>query len=307
MNSKTTYIDAGLQDISRPKDRAPKASRKLEFIKKALRIVQRISPDLAARVIWNFFTTPGKPKFSENQLGFLGKATHMDFPYRGCTIRAYSWGEGTKKVLLAHGWRSKAADFRKMIEALVEAGFQVHSVDMKAHGNSEGKTSALPEFRDILDHMVHAHGNYYAIVGYSLGGIAAGVALDRLKRLPEKVFIISSPPYVRYFFKDTVMGEVGCNERVYESMCGLVKKYYGEPIEYFDLRTKALDHVELHLIYDEDDQVVPIERGLELKEKHTQAHWVHSKGLGHYKIISHPEIIKYLVRNLEVKKRELVS
>ncbi len=307
MNTKTTFIDAGHQDTSRPKDRAPKSNRKLEFIKKSLKVIQHVSPAFAAKVIWNFFTTPGKPKFSENQLEFLGKAHHMDFQYRGCTIKAYSWGEGRRKILLAHGWRSKSADFRKMVEALVEEGFQVHGVDMKAHGNSEGKASALPEFRDILDHMVHAHGPYYAIVGYSLGGIATGVVLERLVHLPEKVFIISSPPFVRYFFKDTVMRDVGCNERVYEAMSGMVQKYYGEPIEYFDLRIKALDKVELHLMYDEDDQVVPMERGLELKEAHPQAHWVQSKGLGHYKIIAHPEIIKYLVRNLEVKKHELVS
>jgi len=54
MEKKTTNIDAGTIDKSRPADRPPKTNWKLELIKKGLRIVQHISPTIASKVIWHF-------------------------------------------------------------------------------------------------------------------------------------------------------------------------------------------------------------------------------------------------------------
>jgi len=66
----------------------------------------------------------------------------------GLKIKTYHWGKTGAKVYLAMDGILKTLDFRKMIEFLLEEGYQVEGIDMKGHGLSDGKHTALPEFRD---------------------------------------------------------------------------------------------------------------------------------------------------------------
>lgn len=303
---RTTFIDARNQDTSRPKERPPKSNRTKEAIKVTLKILQHFAPERTAKIIWHFFTKPGKPRFTDNQHALLAQAKVIDLTYRNHTIKAYRWGNEGPKVLLSHGWNSKTADFRRMIESLVKAGLVVEGIDMKAHGQSEGEHSALPEFRDILKDYYVKNGPYNSVIGYSLGGIAAGIALSEISRSlhPEHLVIIAAPPYVRYFFEDVVKNDVGCDHRVYEKLCNLVETVYHQPIDYFDLRDKKdqLSGLNMLLIYDEHDKTVPFNRGEEMRKHYPDSHWLHSRGLGHYKIIAYQEVIDQVIKHIYSKE-----
>ena len=292
-----THIEVQGEDISRPAERPPKTSWKVEIIKKGLGLLQHASPKKSAEIIWHYFTLPGRVGFTEPQRKILNNAESSQIGYHGDLIKSYTWGNSDKKVLLCHGWRSKSADFRRMINTFLEQGFQVEAVDMRAHGLSQGKHTALPEFRDIIKQHIAKNGPYETIVAHSIGALGVGIALSELGTAlhPKNYFVISAPPYVRYFFKDIVM-EVGCNKAVYKAMCGLVKEKYHQPIDYFDLRLKTsqLKHINTHLFYCEDDQVVPFVRGEELEKAWSHASFVHVKGLGHYKIMANDSIISYI-------------
>ena len=297
-----TFIEVEGQDISRPSERPPKTNWKIEMIKKGLGLLQYASPRKSAEIIWHYSTMPGKPKFTQNQLDILSEAEIGQTSYEGDIIKTYRWGSGGPKVLLCHGWRSKTADFHRMIKAFRNKGYVVEGIDLRAHGRSEGKQTALPEYRDILKSFISKNGPYHSVVGYSMGALASGITLSELGSnfQPKHYFVISGPPYVRYFFHD-VITEVGCNEAVYDAMCHLVKERYNEPIDYFDLRIKNQDlkQMDTHLLYCEDDQVIPFRKGLELEECWPKASFVHTKGLGHYKIISNEAIIKYIVNKCD--------
>ncbi|MEQ8237588.1 MAG: alpha/beta hydrolase [Cyclobacteriaceae bacterium] len=302
MKKKITNIDAGEIDRARPADRPPKSNWKLEMIKKSLRMVQHVSPNTASKVIWHFFTKPNRSKVTDNQQLLINKAKISASTYNGVKIMTYQWGDSGPKVLLSHGWNSKILDFRRMIESLLDQGYQVEGIDMKGHGLSDGKHTALPEFRDILKSHYLANGEYDTVIGYSYGGIAAGLMLSELPTSiqPKNLFLIASPPYVNYFLKD-IINDVGCNERVYSSFCRLFEKQFKEEVGYFDLRNKneKLNAMNLHLIYDEHDETVKYERGEELQNALSDAHFVHTKGLGHYKIITHYEVIDYVIGNMK--------
>jgi len=302
MKKRITNIDAGEIDRARPADRPPKSNWKLEMIKKSLRMVQHISPDTASKVIWHFFTKPNRSKVTENQQQLINKAKISTSSYNGYKIVTYHWGNSGPKVLLSHGWNSKILDFRRMIEALLDHGYQVEGIDMKGHGLSDGKHTTIPEFRDLLKSHYLANGEYDTVIGYSLGGIAAGLMLSELSSSiqPNNLFLIASPPYVHYFLRD-IINEIGCNERVYTSFCRLFEKHFSEEVDYFDLRNKDanLNAMNLHLIYDEHDETVKYARGEELQHALSDAYFVHTKGLGHYKIITHHEVIEYVIHNME--------
>lgn len=303
-----TYISVELADKSRPSGRPPKTNWKIEMIKKGLKALQHASPRKVAEVVWHFFTMPGKVYFSEPQQELVSEAELGEMEYRGDKIRTYKWGVEGPSVLLCHGWRSKAADFRRMIEAYLEAGYQVHAVDCRAHGQSEGRHSALPEFKEIIASYLRANGPFDVTVGYSMGGAALGVAVSELPRElhPKKLFFVAAPPYVRYFFED-IINEVGLKKAVYHKMAGMVEEVYGQPIDYFDLRTKKeeLADISKYFIYCEDDETIPFEKGVELYEAHENKKFVQARGFGHYKIISHQEIIGYLLEHSD--KRDLAT
>jgi pimeloyl-ACP methyl ester carboxylesterase len=215
----------------------------------------------------------------------------------------YKWGpENAPRILLSHGWNSKIADFRKLIEALLLQGYRIEGIDMKGHGKSEGTHTTLVEIRDILKHYYIADGPFHAVIGYSIGGMAAGVMLSELSGefQPKQLFIIAAPSYSRFFFYETVKS-LGYSDKVYHRMCDLVYLQHQESIDYFDLRDKSqfLKSIDLHLIYDEDDTTIPFHRGLELKAAFPWAQFVHTKGLGHYQVIAYEKVVAYIAEALE--------
>jgi esterase/lipase len=266
-----------------------------------MKAVQYASPKKVAAVVWHYFTRPGRVNFTPPQEALIARAEKGEMYYRGDRIVTYRWGKGEHRVLLVHGWRSKVADFRRMIEALTAAGYEVHGFDLRAHGHSEGKHTAVPEYRDMIRNYIFKTGKFHAVLGYSVGGISAGITLAEMSPewQPKVFFIVAAPPYIRYFFKDIVR-EAGLNDAVYEKMAGMVKEIYREDIDYFDLRNKntALKEIEKHLIYCENDETIPFEKGQELVKAWVDSHFVHASGFGHYKIISREEIIRYVINQL---------
>ncbi|XOV93967.1 MAG: alpha/beta fold hydrolase [Bacteroidota bacterium] len=305
MKNKEIIIEAVNEDMSRPKERPKKKTWKTEITKTFLQVYQYVAPKRVAEIIWGHFTKPVSARFTPHQMEIMEAAHQEKITYKGFQLVTYRWGSGSKRVLLSHGWNSKIADFRRMIKHFVQEGYEVHGVDMKAHGQSEGIRSALPEFRDVLKSYIQEEGKFDAIVGYSLGGIAAGIAINELPKTlrPEQFFVIATPPYTRYFFESVVKNDAGCNHRVYEYLSDMVEEHYKESIDYFDLRLKhdALNHLDLHLIYDEQDKTVPFSKGEEMKATFPNASWVHTKGLGHYKVIAYHQVIEYISNSMSTK------
>ncbi len=303
-------IVAHLDDIGRPADRPPKSNWKIRMIKRALKTLQHASPNKTAEIIWYYFTTPGKAIFYDHQQELLGQAEMGSFNYHGDRIVTYRWGNVKQpKILFCHGWRSKTIDFRRAITRFLDAGYCVEGLDLRAHGKSEGKQSSLPEYCEILKTYFVKHAPYEAVISYSFGGLASGIALSEITPAlhPKQLFWIATPPYIEYFFEDLI-NELGYSRQVFQSTLDLVAKHYYEPAKYFDLRdkTEALAQIDTHVIHCEDDVVVPFHRGKELLDAYVDAHFVHTKGLGHYKILMYDEVIDYLFAHVHQKSASLL-
>lgn len=304
---ETTIIESIATTEVKPRPAGKKKKNlQRELLVKSLQTLQYVAPKLTSSIIWNQFTKTPRPKFNDKQKELVQTAEVSTIQYMGCALKAYRWlptnpGPNPKKVLLAHGWGSKIADFRKMIGTLRSQGYVVEGIDMKAHGSSEGTHTALPEMRDVLKNYYVKEGPFHAVVGYSIGGLAAGITINELGLSwhPKHLVIIATPPYTRYFFKE-IIEQVGCTDKVYEEMCEMVYEHYFQPIDYFDLRTKAdqLKHLDIHLVYDEHDKTVPFSKALELTEV-LPSRFVHVKGTDHNKIIADEKVIGYIAKALE--------
>src|SRR2546422_9816915 len=105
---------------------------------------------------------------------------------------AWSWGERGTGVLLVHGWGSRGARFVDLGGALLASGFRVVTFDAPGHGASSGRLSSGLEVARAALAVATAVGPVSAVVGHSLGGFAAALAIEGGLAAHRAVFIAPS-------------------------------------------------------------------------------------------------------------------
>lgn len=111
-----------------------------------------------------------------------------------------------KKVLIAHGWISRAAYMIKLIKALHQQGYEVYAVDFPAHGESKGIQLPWTDAVAILREIMNQYGPFYGVIGHSFGGSMLLNTLNlsgqcsewQLDNKPERAVMIASPTHMRY-------------------------------------------------------------------------------------------------------------
>jgi pimeloyl-ACP methyl ester carboxylesterase len=109
------------------------------------------------------------------------------------------------KILVTHGWMSRAAYMVRIIRFLHNAGYDVYALDFPAHGDSKGFQLSWLDAVAIIREILNAHGPFYATVGHSFGGSMLLNALNLSGQLaewnlispPQKVVLIASPTQMR--------------------------------------------------------------------------------------------------------------
>lgn len=110
-----------------------------------------------------------------------------------------------KKVLIAHGWLSRAAYMSRLIRALHQQGYHVYAIDFPAHGEAKGVQLTWTDAVTILQRTINQIGPFYAVIGHSFSGsmllntlnLACQFPEWGLVQEPERVVLMSSPTRMR--------------------------------------------------------------------------------------------------------------
>lgn len=96
-------------------------------------------------------------------------------------------------VVLIHGFAEHLGRYNHVVDALVSAGYRVRGVDLRGHGQSDGKRGFVRRWRDYGDDALAAIARCPTepfVVAHSMGAL---VALDLLREQPIRGLVLSSP------------------------------------------------------------------------------------------------------------------
>ncbi|MCW8408691.1 alpha/beta fold hydrolase [Legionella sp. PATHC035] len=131
---------------------------------------------------------------------------HNEFP-RHHVLHRFAPQKNSKgrKVLITHGWISRAAYMARLIHVLHQQGYEVYALDFPAHGEAKGLQLPWTDAVAILKDTINQYGPFYAVIGHSFGGsmllntlnVAGQLPEWQLKYKPERAILIASPTQMR--------------------------------------------------------------------------------------------------------------
>ncbi|MBN8736171.1 MAG: alpha/beta fold hydrolase [Xanthomonadales bacterium] len=258
----------------------------------ANRIGGQLAPDATARRAARLLCTPFAAGRMRARDADDGGALRSDIEIDGRRVAVYQWGDvqTQPRVLLAHGWSSYALRFLPWVRALREAGYAVVAFDQPGHGRSDEGRCTLACFARTLRGIAERHGPFAAIVGHSMGGTAAMLALAD-GAVARRMLLISpaaDPDAATARFArrvGLVGGIVPRIQRHLEVQTGVTVRELTAHLRVPSLAVPAL------VIHDLADTEVPWEEGESYARLWPGARLLSTTGLGHSRIVNDPATI----------------
>ncbi|MEO7987115.1 MAG: alpha/beta fold hydrolase [Gemmatimonadales bacterium] len=269
------------------------APLRIRALRVAFRTVGTVAPGVAARWAETLFCTPPHHEVAPADEEFVATGSRFEVQCAGQRLAAWTWGKGPT-ILLAHGWGSRAGRFRELATTLVDEGFRVVAHDAPAHGRSTGRFATLPEFaraiRAVADHVGDIHG----VLGHSLGGAAACIAV-RDGLLAPRLVIAASPADVQRYSRD-----FGDYLRIplptRQAMQRNLEARLGARLEDLHIPTFAPGIlVPTLVIHDREDGEVPFSHAEALARAFPHARLIPTQGLGHRAVLRDPQVVREVI------------
>jgi pimeloyl-ACP methyl ester carboxylesterase len=274
----------------------PVSNAQVWAIRAAFATMGRLAPEVAARWAETLFCRPPRHQPRPRDYAFLAKGRPYTLVKGDHQIAAWEWGAGPL-VLLVHGWGSRAGRFSTLGPALVEAGFRVVAHDAPAHGISTGTESALPLFAEAV-RMVGAYfGPAAAVIGHSLGGASAVLAL-RDGLTAERAVLISAPSNIEVF-SQRFAGFFALPPQARSIMQRNLEQRFR--MAWAEAHTSTIARTLKHpalIVHDHDDSDVPEEDARAIATAWPGARLVITQGLGHRGVLRSSEVVHHVLEFL---------
>lgn len=263
----------------------------------ALRAATAVSPALAGRLALRaFFVTTPRAAVRDADSATHHAARRTRLAVRGHDLTAYTWatGPGARRgapaVLLLHGWRGRASQFAPLVRELVAEGLRVVSFDAPAHGSSPGGPADIRDWVAAAETLARTHGPFQAVVGHSLGALAALTAA-RSSVPTGRVAVVSGVGG-----PDALLAEFARELRLDAATAASLETRFlarlGEDRSSASARYDAVAHplppsTELLVVHDRDDRRMPDHDARRLRAAHDgRARLVSTSGSGHTAVLS---------------------
>ncbi|MGP4112665.1 alpha/beta hydrolase [Streptomyces sp. 4N509B] len=273
--------------------------------------LSRPAPRTAARLAHRLFRTPvGRSRLRPAEEPLMRQATTGTLHVAGADVDTFAWGDGRSPVLILHGWQSRASRFAPLVTALLAAGHSPVAFDAPGHGGSGGSTSTAFDYRDLAWRLHQRHGRFSAVVGHSLGGLAAFFTL-RQHDIADRLVAIAAPADFDHVL-DGFCAQLAIGPRVRtELRRRLERAFPGETDLWSRLdTTRRPEQLTLPMLVvhdDTDDVIAPSQaRRIAAAYEH-QADLLVTQGLGHRRVIADPAVIDAVLDFMAVTEPAAVA
>jgi pimeloyl-ACP methyl ester carboxylesterase len=282
----------------------PNPNHKVFSIPKSIlltgKFLQFLSPKLAANFVLKLFKTPFKFKRPKREDKMYQEASKemLLIPELQKSIQVYKYGQGTKKVLLIHGWAGRGTQLYKIGENLAKKGYQVISFDATAHGDSEGKTSAMPEYIKSIFEIDKQYGPFEFAIGHSLGGMALLQAVKDGFTV-KKMVTLGSGDSILDICKQFV-NRLGLQPKIAYLLKDKMDKVLGMDSELLSANVAAKEVlIPTLVVHDKQDEDVPVSCAHNIRQSLKNGELLITDGLGHRRILIDTKVIDQIIHFLE--------
>jgi pimeloyl-ACP methyl ester carboxylesterase len=260
------------------------------WLPRAFGLIGRIAPDFAARVAAELLTRPGgrnPPQPWELETSTIApRRLHM----KG-RLEALAWGDVGPVVLAQHGWRGRPTQFGPIAVALVARGCQVVALDAPGHGVSPGKRATPRLLADSLLTAAADLPGIHAVIGHSLGGAAAAIALE-LGLRAHRLVLLGSPSRPSRFIAGHA-NRIGLPPNALRALDDWFDVHAGRAAEMLDpVSLRFGTGVRALVVHDRDDDVIPVQEAELLEPAWPLARFLYTSGLGHRDLLANPDVVE---------------
>ncbi len=253
-----------------------------QVVGKTINGLSFVAPNLAGKIMLDLFCRPNKgKKFTKKEQAFIDKATWQSVFLDGKKIQCYLWGQGDKKIFLAHGFNSNAARWRILCNMLLKEGYQVIALDVPAHGNSDWSRVNGILYAQVIQQVINQF-KPNIVVGHSFAGIAYAYYFSKLKSLPVEKMVLMGVPNDLSDVTQVFFNTLKVNQQVQDAYLKAFLKKFSYPTSYFKL-DKLLKEVAIPslIIHDEQDDIASFEGAKMLHQSLNNSIFVPTTKLGH--------------------------
>lgn len=264
----------------------------MSTLRTANQIVGRVVPKFAARLARRLLMRPRvNPPRSFESDAFAG-AERITFRFG---LAGWRWGGPGPVVLMLHGWQGRPSQFKHFVAPLLAAGRQVIALEAPAHGRSPGREAHALLFAEALLEAAGELRDVEAVVGHSMGGAAALIALDK-SQFTRKAVVIGAPASMA-----RVLGRfadlIGLPPNAREDFFDVVDRHVGVPANDIDMTKFAAPlPVQGLIVHDHDDDMVPFSEGEVIARHWLRAEFLPTSGLGHRLVLADARVVARAVQ-----------
>ncbi len=214
---------------------------------------------------------------------FLDAATTTKLIIDGYEGTVYKLGNGVKKILFLHGWKSHSARWAPVVHLLDLQEYTCYALDAPAHGRSAGDSLQLEIYRKLVVQIMANAGGLHAIVAHSLGGLVTAYAFLLDPGIPVNRFIITGAPAGM----DSIYGFFQHMVKLNHTVINNMDRYISKNVTGMEPSAITLDSFfeklekPLLVIHDKDDKICPIEPLKQAAATNPGIETYFTDGLGH--------------------------
>lgn len=258
----------------------------MTFLRLKNRLLGMISPETVAKQNARLFLSPRNHALKDWEHEAEKQGERLCF---GDSLSAIRWGKSDKRILVMHGWESRATQMFGIADVLARRGFEVIAIDAPKHGHSKGEKSNPVEFANAIAAADKAFGPFYGAVGHSMGATALAIARDKGINL-GRYALISSPACI-YDSLKAFAGFMGLSEECTKRFVHNVEQEVGRPARELDVGDLLGSHDESSLlVHAKDDKEIPYEAMQRICDKLSNVKTVSPIDLGHRKIVRDEDV-----------------